>query len=53
MEFENNLVQLKNGGLLVYDSKWDILQGRVDTSPYAGEYKKVSNDAPDAKNTSF
>ena len=53
MEFENRLVQLKNGGLLVYDSKWDILSGVMDTSPYAGEYKKISNDTPDAKNTSF
>ena len=50
MEIKNRLVQLKNGGLLVNDFKWDILQGRVDTSPFAGEYKKISNDTPDALN---
>ncbi len=53
MDYKNRLVQLSSGGLLVYDYKWDILQGRVDTSPFAGEYKKISNDTPDALNTSF
>ncbi len=53
IDYEKNLVQLDNGGMLVYDFKWDILQGRMDTSIYAGEYKKISNDTPDALNTSF
>ena len=31
----------------------DILKGVIDTSPFAGEYKKISNDTPDALNTTF
>ena len=50
LDYKNKLVQLKNGNLLVNDYKWDILKGVMDTSPYAGEYKKISNDAPDALN---
>ena len=53
IEYEKNLVQLNNGGMLVYDFEWDILKGVMDTSPFAGEYKKISNDTPDALNTSF
>lgn len=53
VEYEKTLVQLDNGGILVYDFKWDILQGKMDTSTFAGEYKKISDDAPEAKNTSF
>lgn len=53
VKYEKTLVQLDNGGLLVYDFKWDILQGKMDTSPFAGEYKKISDDAPEEKNTSF
>lgn len=53
VKYEKTLVQLDNGGLLVYDFKWDILQGKMDTSTFAGEYKKISNDTPEARNTSF
>ena len=53
MTYKHDLVQLKNGNLLVNDFKWDILSGVIDTSSYAGEYKKISDDTPDAKNTSF
>lgn len=53
IEYEKNLVQLNNDGMLVYDFKWDILKGVMDTSPFAGEYKKISNDTPDALNTAF
>lgn len=53
VDYRKTLVQLDDGGMLVYDFKWDILQGRVDTSTFAGEYTKISDDAPKAKNTSF
>ena len=52
-ELEKNLVLMDNGKILVYDIKWDILKGVIDTSPFAGEYKKISNDTPDALNTTF
>ena len=53
LEFEKTLVQLDNGGMLVYDFAWDILKGTIDTSTFAGEYTKISNDTPEALNTSF
>jgi hypothetical protein len=53
MTYKHDLVQFKNDGFLVNDFKWDILKGVIDTSPFAGEYKKISNDAPDALNTTF
>lgn len=53
LEFEKTLVQLDNGGMLVYDFAWDILKGKMDTSVFAGEYTKISNDTPEALNTSF
>lgn len=52
-KLKKNLVLKDNGNILVYDIKWDILKGVMDTSPFAGEYKKISNDTPDALNTAF
>ena len=53
MTYKHNLVQFKNDGFLVNDFKWNVLSGVIDTSAYAGEYKKISNDTPDALNTTF
>ncbi len=49
VDYRKTLVQMDNGGMLVYDFKWDILQGKIDTSTFAGEYTKISNDTPEAK----
>ena len=49
VDYKQKLVQLDNGGMLVYDFKWDILQGKMDTSTFAGEYTKISDDTPEAR----
>lgn len=53
VDYRKTLVQLDNGGMLVYDFKWDILKGKMDTSVFAGKYTKISNDTPEALNKSF
>lgn len=50
IEYKYDLCMLDNGNILVNKFGWDVLKGYYnDTSPFAGEYKRVTKDAPPEK----